>query len=142
MDPSIAPARYTLDELAALVGLPRRTVRYYIQLGLVSRPTGETRAAYYTTAHLEQLLTVIKYSKAGISLERIADLLREPQAPPPVAPPRVGTVEVRAHLTLADGVELVIEPGRAGLTPEQVRELFREALVLYGKIVRETDDDT
>jgi DNA-binding transcriptional MerR regulator len=142
MDPSNETPRYTLDELAALVGLPRRTVRYYIQLGLVSRPTGETRAAYYSTNHLEQLLTVIKFSRAGISLERIADLLRAPQTLPAVAPPRVGTVEVRSHLVLADGVELVIEPGRAGLTPEQVRQLFREALDLYGKIVRETDDDT
>jgi DNA-binding transcriptional MerR regulator len=141
MDPSTPPARYTLDELASLVGLPRRTVRYYIQLGLVSRPTGETRAAYYTTTHLEQLLTVVKYTKTGISLERIADLLREPQTPPPVAAPRVGMVEVRSHLTLADGVELVIEPSRAGLTPEQVTALFREALALYGKIVKETDDD-
>ena len=52
------PARtYTLDELCTLAELPKRTVRYYIQLGLVDRPIGETRAAHYTSRQLEQLLT-------------------------------------------------------------------------------------
>jgi len=137
------PARsYSIDELAALAALPRRTVRYYIQLGLVDRPIGETRAAYYTAAHLEQLLTVVKYSKAGVALDKIAEVLREPQAAPaPVPATRVGSVEVRSHLTLADGVELVVEPGRAGLSPEQVRRLFREVLELYGNVVKENDDE-
>ena len=83
----------------------------------------------------------MNYSKAGLSLDRIGDLLRQPQMPPPIAPPRVGAVEVRSHLTLADGVELVIEPGRARLSPEQVRKLFREALALYEQIVGENDDE-
>jgi uncharacterized protein YjeT (DUF2065 family) len=47
---------------------------------------------------------------------------------------------VRSHLTLADGVELVVEAGRAGLTPEQVRRLFQQALALYETITRENDD--
>jgi DNA-binding transcriptional MerR regulator len=132
---------YSLDELAALAGLTRRTVRYYIQLGLVGRPIGETRAAYYTADHLEQLLAVVKFSNHGLSLDRIAQLLRGPPMPPPAEPPRVGTVEVRSHLTLAEGVELVIEPGRAELTPGQVRRLFQEALALYAKIAEESDDE-
>jgi DNA-binding transcriptional MerR regulator len=141
MDTNPPVPRYSIDELAALVGLTRRTVRYYIQLGLVERPIGETRAAYYTPAHLEQLLTVAKYSKAGLALDRIADLLSAPQSPPPVAPPRVGSVEVRSHLTIADGVELVVEAGRAGLSPDQVRNLFREVLAAYGRVVEETNDE-
>jgi DNA-binding transcriptional MerR regulator len=141
MDQATPNPAYSLDELAALAGLPRRTVRYYIQIGLVDRPIGETRAAYYTPRHLEQLLTVAKYSKAGLALVRIAELLREPQLPPPVMPPRIGTVEVRSHLTLANGVELVVEPGQAGLSPEQVRRLFQQALALYERILTENDDE-
>jgi len=141
MEQATPPPSYSIDDLAALAGLPRRTVRYYIQLGLVDRPIGETRAAYYTPAHLDQLLTVAKWSRAGLALDRIGELLRAPQVPPSLAPPRVGTVEVRSHLTLADGVELVVEPGRAGLSPEQVRRLFREALALYAKISTENDDE-
>jgi DNA-binding transcriptional MerR regulator len=136
-----ASPSYSLDQLAALSGLPRRTVRYYIQLGLVDRPIGETRAAHYAAHHLDQLLTVVKYSKAGLALDRIGELLKAPQMPPPLMPPRIGNVEVRSHLTLADGVELVVEPGRAGLSPEQVRGLFREVLEVYGRIVRENDDE-
>ena len=62
---------YSLQELAALVELPERTVRYYIQLGLVDRPEGETRAARYGERHLEQLLEIRKWQRAGLSLERI-----------------------------------------------------------------------
>jgi DNA-binding transcriptional MerR regulator len=140
MEQQTAPS-YSLDELASLAGLPRRTVRYYIQLGLVDRPIGETRAAYYTPAHLDQLLSVVRLSKAGLSLERIRELQSTPDELPPVAPPRTGSVAVRSHLTLDDGVELSIEPTRAGLSPEQVRRLFRDALDLYNKIREENDHE-
>jgi DNA-binding transcriptional MerR regulator len=125
---------FTLDELCTLADLPRRTVRYYIQLGLVDRPIGETRAAYYTSRHLEQLLAIRKWTDAGVSLERIREVLAGDAAPVPPRPRGAGTVEVWSHLVLADGVEITLEPGRAGLTPEQVRDFFRDALALYGKI--------
>jgi DNA-binding transcriptional MerR regulator len=141
MDTTPTSPRYSIDELAALAGLARRTVRYYIQLGLVDRPLGETRAAYYTPAHLEQLLTVAKYSKAGLALDRIAALLSTPSALPPVEPPRAGTVSVRSHLTLADGVEMVLDAGRAGLSPEPVRTLFRDVIAVYSRIKEETQDE-
>jgi hypothetical protein len=61
-----APApRYSIEDLAALTELPRRTVRFYIQQGLVARPIGEKRAAYYTASHLEQLLTIRKWQGAN-----------------------------------------------------------------------------
>src|SRR4029079_8848545 len=125
---------YSLDQLAMLVELPPRTIRYYIQLGLVDRPLGETRAAHYTPKHVEQLLQIRKWTQAGVSLERIRELLSG--APPPV-PARTrapGTVEVWSHLVVADGVELTLDPGRAGLSPEEVRALFRGALALYDSI--------
>jgi hypothetical protein len=40
---------------------------------------------------------------------------------------------------LADGLELVVEPGQAGLRPEQVRQLFREVLDAYERVTK-TDD--
>ena len=46
--------RHTLESLATLAGLTPRTVRYYIQQGLVDRPLGEKRGAYYLARHLEQ----------------------------------------------------------------------------------------
>jgi DNA-binding transcriptional MerR regulator len=129
----------TLDQLAAAAGLPVRTVRYYIQLGLVDRPVGEKRAAYYTPAHLEQLLTVQKWREGGLSLESIRRLMAGelPEAPPE---PR-GRIEVRSHMTVTDGVELVIEPGRARLSPAQVRRLFAGVLELHEQIAKESDHE-
>lgn len=116
----------SLEDIAALTELPRRTVRYYIQCGLVDRPQGIGKGAYYTQRHVEQLLQVRKWQLAGLSLERIAELLKAPPAGPlPPTPRRAGTVEVWSHLVVADGVEVILEPRRAGLTPEQVRAFFR-----------------
>lgn len=126
---------YTLDQIAALAELPRRTVRYYIQSGLIDRPQGVGKGAYYTQRHVEQLLMVRKWQLAGLSLERIGELLKQQVAGPlPPTPRRAGTVEVWSHLVVADGVELTLEPGRAGLTPEQVRAFFRAVMQIYAEI--------
>lgn len=125
---------YTLDELCTLSELPKRTVRYYIQLGLVDHPVGETRAAQYSGRHLEQLLLVRRWSQAGVSLERIRELLSGEAPPVPPRPRGAGTVEVWSHLIVADGIEITLEPGRAGLTPEQTRAFFRGAMALYTDI--------
>ncbi len=134
MKPAEAPETLTLDELAALVDLPKRTVRYYIQLGLVDRPEGETRAARYGPRHAEQLLQVRKWADAGVSLERIRELLSGEPPPVPPRPHTAGTVELWSRLAIADGLELSMEPGRAGLSPEQARELFSGVMALYRDI--------
>ncbi|MCD6674318.1 MAG: helix-turn-helix domain-containing protein [Burkholderiaceae bacterium] len=133
---------FRLDELCALAELPPRTVRYYIQLGLVDRPIGETRAAYYTGEHLAQLLQIRKWTQAGLSLERIRELLLG--APPEVPPkPRgAGTVEVWSHLVVAEGVELMVDPSRAGLGPEQVRALFAGVGGVMQRIHHDTDTNS
>ncbi|MEO8134139.1 MAG: helix-turn-helix domain-containing protein [Betaproteobacteria bacterium] len=127
---------YSIDELAALVELPRRTVRYYIQQGLLDRPMGEKRAAYYTAAHIEQLLAIRKWQQAGLSLERIRDILAGPDSGllPPPRPRGPGTVEVWSHLVIADGLEITLEPGRAAMSPEQVRAFFRGVTALYREL--------
>jgi DNA-binding transcriptional MerR regulator len=130
---------YPLDELCVLVDLPRRTVRYYIQLGLVDRPEGETRAARYTHRHVEQLLNVKKWTLAGLSLDRIRELKDAGPEPalPPIPARRPGSVEVWTHLMVDEGVELMIEPKRAGLSPEQVRHLLRRVLDALQQIKKE-----
>ena len=134
---------YSIDELAMLVELPRRTVRYYVQQGLVDRPIGEKRAAYYTTRHLEQLLAIRKWQQAGLSLDRIREILLEPESGsiPPPRPRGAGTVEVWSHLVVSDGLEITLEPGRAGMSPEQVRAFFRGVMALHEQIL-EQDKDT
>ena len=141
MDDDNTP-RYSIDELAALAEMPRRTVRYYIQNGLVDRPVGEKRLAHYTATHLDQLLTIRKWQQAGLSLERIREILAEPSGLlPPPRPRGPGTVEVWSHLVVSDGLEMTLEPSRAGLTPEQVRAFFRGVTALYEQLIQEGNDD-
>ena len=125
---------FDLDTLCALTELPKRTVRYYMQIGLVDRPTGETRAARYSARHLDQLLQIRRWSQAGLSLERIRDLLSDAPVSLPTPPRRSGTVEVRSHLLVADGIEIAIDPSLARLSPEQLRQFFTDVLSAYEKI--------
>ena len=122
---------FTLDELCTLSDTPRRTVRYYIQLGLVDRPIGETRAAHYVGRHLEQLLKIRQFTDAGVSLERIREVLSGEAPPVPPRQRKPGSVQVKSHLFIADGVELQISPEDAGLTPEQVRSFVRKVMQAY-----------
>lgn len=133
---------FSLDDIAALAELPRRTVRYYIQTGLIDRPEGVAKGAYYTQRHVEQLLMVRKWQLAGLSLERIGELLRQQDAGPlPPTPRRAGTVEVWSHMVVADGVEITLEPSRAGLTPEQVRAFFRAVTQAYAQIRQREEEE-
>lgn len=128
---------YSIDELASLSGNVLRTIRYYIQQGLVDRPVGEKRAARYGPNHLEQLLTIRKWQAAGLSLERIRELIAEPESGvlPPPKPRRQGSLEVRSHLFVSDGVEISLNPERAGLSPEQLRVFTRGVMALYAEIL-------
>ncbi|HWR75922.1 MAG TPA: MerR family transcriptional regulator [Thiobacillus sp.] len=131
------PQTFSLDKLCALAELPKRTVRYYIQIGLLARPEGEKRGAHYLASHLEQLLRIRKFTQSGISLERIREVLSGEPSPVPPRPRGAGTVEVWSHLVVADGLEITIEPGRAGLSAEQVRQLFRAVIKNHEQIQAE-----
>ena len=128
------PDQHTLNELCVLADLPVRTVRYYVQNGLVDKPHGETRAARYGARQLEQVLLIKKWTAAGVSLDRIRELLHGEEAPVPERVRKAGSVEVWSHLYVADGLEVAIEPGRAELSPEQVRAFTRGVMALYASI--------
>ena len=136
--------KFAIDEICALVEMNKRTVRYYIQKGLVDRPEGIGKGAFYRHSHLQQLLAIRKWKASGLSLERIQDILTgekdgstsDKPIPPPLSK-KDGTVEVWSHMQVGDGIELHIEPRRAGLSPEQVRALFKEVMNLSKKIREE-----
>ncbi len=129
------PQIFTLDEICSLTEIPKRTVRFYMQISLVDRPVGQKRAAKYTEKHLEQLLFITKWQQSGLSLERIGELLKETREPENLLPrKKPGHVEVRSHLLIAPGVELQIEPSQAQLDSEQIRLLFNRVMQLYDEI--------
>ncbi len=119
---------FTLDDLCTLTDLPKRTVRYYMQMGLVDRPIGETRAAHYLAQHLDQLLKVKQLSNAGISLERIAEIQKGEELPVPAKPRKPGDIQVKSHIHVAPGIELQISPEEADMSPEQIRALVKAVM--------------
>ena len=137
---------FTLDEICSLVEMNKRKIRFYIQKSLVDRPEGSGKGSRYTHRHLEQLLAIRKWKDAGISLERIKEIIEvesgTSQGHKPLPPPRTrkeGTIEVWSHLYIADGVELSIEPKRSGLSPEEVRSIFKDIMKHY-KTMKEREN--
>ena len=126
--------RYTLSDVCEMTGVSRRNVRYYIQEGLVDRPNGAGRGAWDGRDHLIQLMVIGHWQAEGLSLQRIRDLLQAKDSKT-LPPPRenTGGIEVWSHIHVKDGVELHIQPGKAGLSPEQLR-------MLQGQLLRALDE--
>lgn len=100
-------SRFGIDELATLGGVSRRTVRYYVQEGLLPAPLGVGRGDHYGRAHLDQLLKVKALQEGGRTLDDIRRGLhhRSRAAERAVAGPAPER-SVWRRLTLAPGVEL------------------------------------
>ncbi|MCA9530561.1 MAG: MerR family transcriptional regulator [Myxococcales bacterium] len=144
-DGDTAPG-YSIAEFAERGGVTRRTVRYYVQRGLLDPPEGAGRGARYTDAHLRRLERVRTLQEQGYSLDRLTRLLDAPDAPTePTAPtaPRHATPS-RTHseraaatasglpwwrVPLGDGVELHLRADRFDPdTAERVHAAVRAAL--------------
>jgi DNA-binding transcriptional MerR regulator len=63
--------QWSVGDLARLGGVSRRTVRYYVQEGLIPPPRGLGRAATYGHDHLERLLRVKELQERGLTLEEV-----------------------------------------------------------------------
>ena len=131
---------HTLEQLSTLTDIPARTVRYYIQQGLVDRPTGSRKTARYSETHVEQLLTIKKWQSAGLSLDAIQRILKGEAAEPAIeAEP--GSLRVLTHIHLAAGVELTIDPQKAGMNSEQLRTLSKQIVALIAAAEKDNTHD-
>ena len=132
---------FSLDELCTLTDFSKRTVRYYMQLGLVDRPIGETRSVHYVDVHLEQLLRIKKLTDAGVSLERIREVLAGEEPTVPARQRKPGSIEVKSHLFISPGVVLQISPEEADLSPEQVRELIKAIMATAQQVLQSKETE-
>ena len=74
--------KYGIKELAERGEVSRRTVRYYVQRGLLPAPTGTGRGRHYQQAHLDRLIQVRTWQEQGVSLAEIEARLRPPARAP------------------------------------------------------------
>jgi len=72
--------QYLIDELCKLSGFSRRTVRYYVQEGLVDSPAARGRGGFYSDVQLRQLARIRELQERGYRLEAIRGLLSEKDA--------------------------------------------------------------
>lgn len=120
--------RYGVEELAALGGVTRRTVRYYVQEGLLPAPLGVGRGRHYGPQHLERLQALKALQERGLSLEEIRRELDRPPgrgARSGAAAPAAAEVTRAAwtRLEVAPGIELHVSGQRRLPSPGRLREL-------------------
>lgn len=72
--------KYTIDDLCELSGYSRRTIRYYVQEGLLEPPSGRGRGGFYYDSHLQILLRIKSLQESGMKLKDITVYLKHPQA--------------------------------------------------------------
>jgi DNA-binding transcriptional MerR regulator len=129
---------YKLDELAAAAGVSARTVRYYVQRGLLPAPAFRGRDTVYDGNHLRRLRAIKRLQEQYLPLDAIqVELERRgaweleglPVVPPPAAQPALAPATQPApaperwlRWELAPGVELLAAE-RVGVTEELAREL-------------------
>ena len=117
--------KLTIDEVSGLTSVSPRTIRFYIQRGLVDRPVGQRKAAHYTRDHVRQLLEIEKWKAAGVSLEAIRGIMAGGQAGSGMPDParRPGEIRLCSKVWLAPGLELHLDPAELKLDAEQLRRL-------------------
>lgn len=69
--------KLTLKELVKAAEVSERTVRYYIQEGVLLAPQGSGPASRYSLEHLARLLLVRRFKAALLPLSRIKELFNE-----------------------------------------------------------------
>jgi DNA-binding transcriptional MerR regulator len=65
---------YTAEQLAQKANLSLRTVRYYVQEGLIDPPESRGPGAHFTNTHLSQLLRIRLLQDAGFDLRTIKEM--------------------------------------------------------------------
>lgn len=135
---------YKLDELAQEAGVNPRTVRYYVQRGLLQPPVFRGKDTAYSEDHLLHLrairllqdrflpLDAIQSALAGLDRAGLEALLGGDgpgQAPPVVqAPVPVAPARLWRRVTLAEGVELNVATDAPPSSARLVEDLLSLAM--------------
>jgi DNA-binding transcriptional MerR regulator len=116
--------RYAIQDLADLADVSRRTVRYYVQEGLIPAPLGVGRGPHYGQPHLDRLLQIKELQAAGRSLDEIRATLGSDGARRS-ARREIVRVErsVWRRLQIAPGVEVHVAHDVTLPGPNRLREL-------------------
>lgn len=73
--PEGSGVEYTIDELAAVTGVPSRTIRFYQSKGTLPAPERRGRVAVYGQEHVERLGVIAELQDRGLRLDAIREVL-------------------------------------------------------------------
>jgi DNA-binding transcriptional MerR regulator len=130
---SADPPRFSLAELSDASGVSKRTIRYYIDKGLVSGPAGRGRAAYYTPHHLEEIELARQLRGKGYGVAEI-----RAQRTEPAGDVRAGETWRRIHLH--PGLELHYRDDAPPFVQQLAVRLAAEADAWLGSVQATADN--
>lgn len=123
---------YDLPELATRSGVSIRTVRYYIQQGLLPSPEARGPGAHYTEEHLDRLLRIKRLQRDHLPLAEIRRLLDSSASegkPPATAKDYISEVlrgETSTHLP--EGPAILVGRGRSTRVMDATLSVSEEAI--------------
>ncbi|MBW1802349.1 MAG: MerR family transcriptional regulator [Deltaproteobacteria bacterium] len=122
--------QYTIEELCEITGYTRRTIRYYIQEGILDPPAGRGRGGFYFDSHLEILRRIKTLQESGLKISEIRKILLKGEKVEP-APLR----EVWIRYPVEPGIEIHISKELDEGERKKVAEIIRVArTILKGGI--------
>lgn len=113
---------YSVDQLSDMAGFTIRTIRYYIQEGLLDPPAGRGRGGYYYDSHLQRLLEIKALQDRGLKLAAIQEVLKRGEAPPPAA-----EREIWVRFPVIPGLEIHISREVEVKEQKKIREIVKIA---------------
>lgn len=116
---------YQIGEVAEMVGLSLRTIRYYEEIELVS-PSGRTEGGFrlYTDSDVSRLHLVKALKPVGLSLETMGELVG--------AVDELGTAETADDDSANERVAAVLEVAYEGC--DHMEERLRQARAALGEV--------
>lgn len=108
--------KYSIGELADAAGISRRTVRFYVQTGVIPSPVGLGRFSYYTSEHLA-LIKSYRNPEPELQYDSMKSKLFFRSEG------NTRQFRVVTHLDIASGVVLEIPEGINLPEPEQLEAL-------------------
>ena len=120
--------RFSISELAAMAGISGRTVRYYVQRGLIPPPDGRGPGRHYGPEHLDRIQKLRDLQRTGLSLDHATTALTgrsgEAASSEPVSDQPIER-ELVTRLRLGEGLFLEVGPGIPVPTDQQLRDMAR-----------------